>query len=347
MNIILKEIIEKRNNRKMEIKTKNCLVTGAAGFIGSNFTNYMAKKYVSVRFVVLDILDYCSSLENLEKLPNIEIVVGDIANSELVGYILRKFKIDSVVHFAAQSHVDNSFYNSIPFTKTNVLGTHILLETIRLYHEDTHMIQKIIHVSSDEVYGETKDNIAKTESSAFDPTSMYAASKAAVEMFVKAYYHSFKMPVIIARGNNCFGPQQYPEKVIPKFICQLLNNEKITIQGQGTAQRNFIHVDDTCTAFETILLKGEIGEIYNISADHSNEFTVMQLANILINMIKPGQKISDHIEYIEDRKFNDARYYICSEKLEKLGWKPFRINFKEELIQLIDWYKINKIRYNF
>ena len=326
---------------------KNVLITGGCGFIGSNFTNYMANKYSDVRFIILDILDYCASLKNLEDLSNIEVIIGDIGNNELVAYILRKFKIDTVIHFAAQSHVDNSFFNSIPFTKTNVLGTHILLETVKVYHDETKNLKKLIHVSTDEVYGEITDNIARNEMAAFNPSSSYAASKAAAEMFVNAYYHSFKLPVLIARSNNCFGPQQYPEKIVPRFICQLLDDEKITIHGQGTARRNFIHVDDTCTAFETILLKGEIGEIYNISADHSNEFTVMQVAQMLVDIIKPGDKLEDHITYVEDRKFNDCRYYISSEKLEKLGWKPVKTDFTKELKELVNWYIDEKDRYDY
>jgi len=326
---------------------KNCLLTGAAGFIGSNFANYMSNKYPEVRFVVLDILEYCASLENLEKLPNIEIVIGDIGNNELVAYILRKFEIDTVVHLAAQSHVDNSFFNSISFTKNNVLGTHILLETVRVYRDETNRLKKFIHVSTDEIYGEVADNIERNEKSLPNASNPYAASKLCAEAIVQSYYHSYKLPICITRGNNVFGINQYPEKIIPRFICQLLNNEKLTVQGNGSARRNFIHVDDTCTAFETILLKGEIGEIYNISADHKNEFNVMQIAEMLVSLIKPNEDFNKFITYVEDRKFNDCRYYISSEKLEKLGWKPVKTDFTKELKELIEWYKNNKSRYGF
>ncbi|AYV77123.1 MAG: GDP-mannose 4,6 dehydratase [Barrevirus sp.] len=326
---------------------KNIFVTGAAGFIGSNFVCYMANKYPDCRFIVLDILDYCASLDNLEKLPNIDIVIGDISDNELVAHTLRTFEIDTIVHFAAHSHVDNSFFNSIPFTKTNVLGTHILLETVRVYRDETNRLQKFVQISTDEVYGQVDDNIARNELSAFNPSSVYASSKAAAEMYINAYYHSFKLPVIIARSNNCYGECQYPEKVVPKFICQLLNGEKLTIHGLGTSQRNFIHVSDTCKAVETILLQGEIGEIYNISAPLNNEFTVMEVASLLVSLIYPGDPLEDHITYVEDRKFNDCRYYISSEKLEKLGWKPVKTDFTKEVKELIEWYKINKGRYGF
>jgi UDP-glucose 4,6-dehydratase len=326
---------------------KNILCTGACGFIGSNFVSYMANKYTDCRFIVLDILDYCASLENVPKLPNIEIVVGDIGNNELVAYILRKFEIDTIVHFAAQSHVDHSFFNSIPFTKTNVLGTHILLETVRIYHDETKRLQRFISVSTDEVYGEVSDDVAKKETDMLHSSNPYAASKQNAETLAQAYIQSYKLPIIITRGNNVYGINQYPEKVIPKFICQLLNGEKLTIQGSGMTRRNFIHVNDTCKAFETILLKGVIGEIYNISGHSQNEYTVMEVASLLVELICPGESLEDHITYVEDRKFNDCRYYISSEKLEKLDWKPEKTDFTEEIKELIEWYKANKGRYGF
>jgi len=326
---------------------KNFLITGALGFIGSNFVNYMSLKYPHAMFVVLDKKDYCSSVENINKqsLHNTDIIIGDIRNKELISYILTKYEIDTIIHFAAQSHVDNSFFNSIEFTENNVLGTHLLLETTRLYHEQTHKLEKFIHVSTDEVYGEVTDNDARIETSVLDPTNPYAASKAAAEFFVKSYYYSYKLPIIITRGNNVYGINQYPEKVIPKFICKLLDNEKLTIQGSGRNKRNFIHVDDVATAFETILLKGEIGQIYNISSDDNNEYSVLELATILINIFHPDEKIDNYVEYIEDRKFNDSRYFISSEKLEKLGWIPHKTDFIQNLKELISWYKNNRLRF--
>lgn len=334
---------------------KNFLITGALGFIASNFVNYMSLKYPHAKFIILDKKDYCSSLENINKqcLHNTEIIIGDIANKELVLYILKKFGIDTIVHFAAQSHVDNSFFNSIEFTVNNVLGTHLLLETSRIYNDETHKIEKFIHVSTDEVYGQVIDNSARIENSLLDPTNPYAASKAAAEFFVKSYYYSYKFPIIITRGNNVYGPNQYPEKVIPKFICQLLDGEKLTIQGTGSSLRNFIHVDDVSTAFETILLKGEIGQIYNISSDHNNEYSIKELAKILIKLFHPNTNIDDeneldkYITHIEDRKFNDARYFISSERLYGLGWKPQKTDFNSNLKDLVDWYKQNKSRYNY
>lgn len=330
---------------------KNLLVTGALGFIGSNFINYMSLKYPHMHFTVLDKKDYCSSVENINKqsLHNTDIIIGDIANKELVLYLLTKNNIDTVIHFAAQTHVDNSFFNSIEFTKTNVLGTHILLETIRIYHENTNSIEKFIHVSTDEVYGEVNDNIPRDENSPLECTSPYSASKAAAEFIVKSYYHSYKLPIIITRGNNVYGPNQFPEKVIPRFICKLIDGEKLPIQGKGTSRRNFIHAHDTCTAFETILLKGSIGETYNISASHDNEFSVLEIAKMLIELFHKQKidDVTDYVEFIEDRNFNDSRYFISSDKLETLGWKIEKNNFIETLEELIEWYKNNKDKYNY
>lgn len=334
---------------------RNFLVTGALGFIASNFVNYMSLKYTHIKIIILDKKDYCSSIENINKQShhNTEIIIGDIQNNELIYYILNKFEIDTILHFAAQSHVDNSFYNSIEFTKNNVLGTHILLETVRLYHEKTNRLEKFIHVSTDEVYGEVKDNIARNETSILNASNPYAASKIGAEAFAKSYYYSYKLPIIITRGNNVYGMNQYPEKIIPKFICQLLDGEKLTIHGQGLSKRNFIHIDDVVSAFEIIVLKGEIGEIYNIGSDHKNEFSVIEVSKILIGLINGDinmdnqDELNKYLMYVEDRKFNDFRYFISSEKLEKLGWKPQKINFQQNLKELIEWYRINKNRYNY
>jgi len=340
---------------------KNFLITGALGFIASNFVNYMSVAYPDCKFIILDKKDYCSSLANIETvLGNTEIIIGDIRNHELITYILNNFAIDTIIHFAAQSHVDNSFFNSISFTKNNVLGTHVLLESARIYHEQTNKLEKFIHVSTDEVYGEVIDNQARMETAILDPTNPYAASKAAAEFFVKSYYYSYKLPIIITRGNNVYGHNQYPEKIIPKFIVKLLNGEKLTIQGAGTSRRNFIHVDDVTSAFETILLKGQIGEIYNISASHDNEFTVLDVAKRLIGLFynkvdnldnldsvasDDPAVLSKYLEYVEDRKFNDARYFISSDKLEALGWKPVKTDFDANLLELIEWYRQNKNRF--
>jgi len=330
---------------------KNFLITGALGFIGSNFVNYFSIKYPHVRIVILDKKDYCGRYDNINKqsLHNTDIIIGDICNQELVMHILEKYNIDTILHFAAQTHVDNSFFNSITFTQNNVLGTHILLECAKIYHDNTKNLEKFIHVSTDEVYGQVTNNTMKIEESLLDPTNPYAASKTAAEFYVKSYFHSYKLPIIITRGNNVYGINQFPEKVIPKFICQLLQNKKITIHGDGSSLRDFIHVGDVCTAFETILLKGKIGEIYNIGSSHTSEYCVNELAKILVREFYSGieeEHIADKIIHVEDRKFNDYRYYINSDKLGSLGWKTEKTNFLENIRELIAWYKDNIYKYD-
>ncbi len=326
---------------------KNFLITGALGFIGSNVANYLSLKYPHIRIIILDKMSYCSSEHNIDKisLHNIKIVIGDISNKELVTYLLNEYNIDHIIHFAASSHVANSFYNSIEFTMNNVLGTHYLLEATRIYNEKTNNIEKFIHISTDEVYGEVTDDIMRKETSILDPTNPYAATKAAAEFMVKSYYYSYNLPVIITRANNVYGINQFPEKIIPKFICQMLNGEKITIEGTGISKRNFIHVDDISTAMETILLKGKIGEIYNICAPDNCEYTVMEIATTIIQLFNKGD-IGDNIVFVEDRKFNDCRYYIDSEKLKNLGWVATHTNFVDNLKELIIWYGKYKNRYN-
>lgn len=323
------------------------LVTGALGFIGSNFVNYFAGKYPNISIIILDKKDYCSSTQNVHAKDNIEVIIGNILDSKLVADILEKNSIDTVVHFAAQSHVDNSFCNSIAFTENNILGTHLLLETTRIYHERTGNLKMFIHVSTDEVYGEVLDDSVRTETSTLDPTNPYAASKAGAEFMAKSYYYSYKLPIIITRANNVYGINQYPEKVIPKFICQLLNGEKITLHGSGSARRNFVHTDDVSTAYETILLHGKIGEIYNISAAENHEYSMLELAHVLIDLFGKSDEKDQIITFVEDRKFNDVRYFTNSDKLKDLGWVPKKLNFVDNLNDLIVWYKDNKCRFDF
>jgi UDP-glucose 4,6-dehydratase len=261
------------------------------------------------------------------------LVEGNINSADLVKHILQYYQIDHVIHFAAQSHVQTSFDDSLQFTSDNIVGTHVLLECCRKYGK----IKKFIHVSTDEVYGESMNSIDenhKTEHSILCPTNPYAATKAGAELIAQSYHHSYKMPIIITRGNNVFGPNQYPEKLIPKFIKLLKENKKVTIQGKGTAVRAFLHSYDTSTAFETILLGGKIGEIYNIGCDEGMEYSVMEVAEILIKMIKHTDQTDQWIEYIKDRPFNDQRYYISNQKLKDLGWN-IKYNLMDGLKQLI------------
>jgi dTDP-glucose 4,6-dehydratase len=300
----------------------NLLITGGCGFIGSNFINYYFPKQKFNILVNLDAMYYNANEKNVDTsiIQNDKYVLikGNLNDISLIN-ILKKYHITHIIHFAAQSHVQNSFYNSLMYTNDNILGTHNLLESCRIYGH----IKKFIHVSTDEVYGESINNINekhKTEHSILCPTNPYAGTKAGAELIAQSYAHSFKLPIIITRGNNVFGPNQYPEKIIPLFIKLLKEDKKVTIHGKGTAVRAFLHSYDTSIAFELILEKGQIGEIYNIGCNEGMEYSVMDIARILIKMIKHTDNVDDWIEYIEDRPFNDQRYYISNEKLKKLGW---------------------------
>jgi UDP-glucose 4,6-dehydratase len=315
----------------------NLLVTGGCGFIGSNFINYIFNKNKNINIINIDALYYCASEENvLSEIRNsirYTFVKGNLVSDDLVNFVLNEYKIDNVIHFAAQSHVDNSFSNSLQYTKDNILATHTLLECCRKYNK----LSKFIHVSTDEVYGESmlEDN-KKTEESILCPTNPYAATKAGAELIAQSYYHSFKMPIIITRGNNVYGINQYPEKLIPRFIMLLKENNKVTIQGDGSNVRAFLHVNDVCSAFELILEKGKIGEIYNIGSDINSEYSVLEIAKLLISLIKKDNSndINDYITYIEDRPFNDKRYYISNQKLKDLGW-IINVKFMDGIKELI------------
>ena len=352
------------------------LVTGGCGFIGSHFINHIYYK-TNYNIINFDAMYYCASETNVQQEirddnKRYKLIKGNLCSYDLVNHVINDYKIGYVIHFAAQSHVQNSFEDSLQYTKDNILGTHTLLETCRKYRK----IKKFIHVSTDEVYGEsmlptqctkneqtidnglcptqctknvqtienglcptqctkneqTIENIElrvssntlgedkKTEESILCPTNPYAATKAGAELIAQSYYHSFKLPIIITRGNNVYGPNQYPEKLIPRFIKLLNENNNVTIQGDGSNIRAFLHVSDVVNAFEIILEKGEIGEIYNIGSDEEQEYTVMDVAKLLIRKIKNDDDYSQYITYIDDRPFNDKRYYISNEKIKNLGW---------------------------
>lgn len=316
--------------------TTNLLVTGGCGFIGSHFINHMFATYDRINIINIDAMYYCANELNI----NIEVrqsyrykfVKGNIICQDLINHILNTYQINYVVHFAAQSHVQNSFSDALQYTQDNILGTHTLLECCRRYGK----IKRFIHVSTDEVYGESlMNNIEqhKTENSILCPTNPYAGTKAGAELIAQTYYHSFKMPIIITRGNNVYGPNQYPEKLIPRFIKLLKENKKVTIQGNGSVLRAFLHVSDTANAFDIVLNRGLIGQIYNIGCDEHMEYSVMDVAKLLIKLIKNTENYNEWIEYIEDRPFNDARYYISNQKLKDLGWN-IKIKFIDGLREL-------------
>ena len=319
----------------------NLLVTGCCGFIGSNFVNYYFKENSSVNIINLDAMYYCASENNVDehirKSDRYKLIKGNLCSFELISSTLERYNIDTVIHFAAQSHVQNSFDDALQYTNDNVVGTHTLLEACRKYEK----IQRFIHISTDEVYGESmisENEEKKTEGSVLCPTNPYAATKAAAELIAKSYYHSFKMPIIITRGNNVYGPNQYPEKLIPIFIQQLLKGNQVTIQGDGSNVRAFLHVSDVCSALKLVLENGKIGEIYNIGSDDHHEYTVSQVAHILIEKIIGTKDYDKWISYIQDRPFNDKRYYISNQKVKDLGW-TIETDFNNGIDELIEKMK--------
>lgn len=311
---------------------KNILVTGGCGFIGSNFINYFLSKNdenSDIKIFNIDCLNYCASKDNVKYFSNYKFIEGDITDKSLISFILEEYKIDTIIHFAAQSHVDSSFDSSLQYTKDNILGTHVLLECSKKYNK----LQKFIHFSTDEVYGQVDINHSGcNEYSILNPTNPYAATKAAAEFLVTAYNHSFKIPYIIIRCNNVYGPNQYKEKLIPKFIDLLKTNQKCTIHGNGETRRNFIHSYDVATAIDTILNSSTINEIINIGT--KNEYSVLEIATLLIKLIKNDKNIDTYLEYIQDRPFNDFRYSVNNNKLLNLGWQE-TINFEDGIKQLI------------
>jgi len=295
----------------------NALVTGGCGFIASNFINTMHTRYPDITFVNIDKLDYCSNIENVNQGSSI-FIEGTLCDPDFIERIVTRYKFDYVFHFAAQSHVDNSFVDPISFTMDNAYGTHVLVETCRKHIPDV----EFIHFSTDEVYGESvTDEPFTEERGVLKPTNPYSASKAAAEMIVRSYIESFNMNIKVIRCNNVYGPNQYPEKLIPKFKRLLRNGEKCTIHGKRSSEikRAFMHVEDVVDAVDIVWKKGTTGEIYNIASD--DELSVMDVTQMIIRNLKGTDNYDKWITYVEDRPFNDSRYYICSKKLKSLGWK--------------------------
>jgi len=308
----------------------NVMVTGGCGFIASNFLNIMKKRYPETHIINVDKLDYCSNVENVE--PGVATFVkGNVGNAELMEHLIEKYSFDAVFHFAAQSHVDNSFENALSFTMDNTHATHVLIEACRRHIPNV----EFIHFSTDEVYGESKNDIPFTEEEGvLRPTNPYSASKAAAEMIVRSYIESFGMNVKVIRCNNVYGPNQYPEKLIPKFKRLLKEGKKCTIHGKNCAniKRSFIHVEDVVDAVEVVWKKGTVGDIYNIASD--DELTVMEVSHLIIETIYPDVTDYDKwVGYVDDRPFNDKRYYICANKLKALGWRQKKT--REDLIEFL------------
>ncbi|CAN6443599.1 unnamed protein product [Victoria cruziana] len=313
---------------------KKILITGAAGFVASHLCNRLIRNYPQYKIVVLDKLDYSSNLNNLNpsrSSPNFKFVKGDISSADLVNFLLITEGIDTIMHFAAQTHVDNSFGNSFEFTKNNVYGTHVLLEACKV----TGQIRRFIHVSTDEVYGESdEDAVAGNhEASRLLPTNPYSATKAGAEMLVMAYGRSYGLPVITTRGNNVYGPNQFPEKLIPKFILLAMARKQLPIHGDGSNVRSYLYCEDVAEAFEVILHKGEVGHVYNVGT--KKERRVVDVAKDICRMLSFDPEKA--IRLVENRPFNDKRYFVDDKKLKNLGWSV-RTSWEEGLRKTIEWY---------
>ncbi|XWW93496.1 hypothetical protein V2A60_001429 [Cordyceps javanica] len=328
---------------------RNIMVTGGAGFIASWVVRHLSITYPDAyNIICFDKLDYCSSTNNtaiLADRPNFTTFVGDLTHPDDVLNCLEKYNIDTVMHFAAQSHVDLSFGNSYSFTETNVFGTHVLLESAKKVG-----IRRFIHVSTDEVYGEVKggeDDLP--EASILAPTNPYSASKAAAEMMVQSYQASFKLPCIIVRSNNVYGPHQYPEKIISKFACLLNRRQPVVLHGDGSPVRRYLYAGDAADAFDTILHKGQIGQIYNVGScdEVSNLNLCVKLLSVMgmvdncstdlgATMKQPAFR--KWVKYTHDRPFNDCRYAVDGSKLRRLGWDQ-RTRLDEGLRITVDWYQ--------
>lgn len=306
-------------------------VTGGAGFIGSNFIRYVLNKYEDYKVINLDKLTYAGNLENLRDIthnPNYKFIKGDICNTKLVNSLLKD--VDYVINFAAETHVDKSIKDNISFIKTNVEGTYILLDSARKNN-----IKKFIQISTDEVYGSIEEGKFK-ETDTLMCRNPYSASKAGGDRLAYSFFVTYKLPIIITRSSNNFGPYQHPEKLIPLFITNLLENKKVPLYGDGLNIRDWLYVIDNCKAIDFILHNGKNGEIYNIGGE--NEKTNMEITKFILNELN---KDETYIQYVKDRLGHDRRYSLDCTKLNNLGWSP-KFKFKEALKKTINWFKINK-----
>jgi dTDP-glucose 4,6-dehydratase len=309
------------------------VITGAAGFIGSHVYDFFRKKFPNAEIVIFDKMTYAADIRNISSVVQSKkdsLVIGDLIDFSKCLKVTKNS--DLVINLAAESHVDNSFGNSLIFTKTNTLGTHTLIEACKI-----NKVKKIIHVSTDEVYGENTSDIFKEESPLL-PTNPYSAAKAGAEMIVKSYYKSFNLPIIVVRANNIFGTRQYPEKIIPKFILRSFKKLPLKLHGDGSNLRHYLSTSDFSRALGLLAREGVFGEVYNIASDI--ELTNYEMANLIVSSFDEDIEI----QYTADRPFNDSRYAVDDSKLRSLGWSP-EDSVIEMMPNIIDWYGKNIYRY--
>ena len=327
---------------------KNILVTGGAGFIGSNFVRYMLNKYRNYNIINYDKLTYAGNIRNLvgvDKYKNYKFIKADICDYKKLDDTFKSEKIDSVIHFAAESHVDKSILDPFSFVKTNVLGTLNLLEVSRKNWKNDYKGKLFHHISTDEVFGSAEDGLFFNEKTPYDPHSPYSASKASSDHFVRAYFDTYDLPVKISNCSNNYGPFQFPEKFIPLIIYNIINKKELPIYGDGQNIRDWIHVYDHADALDLIFHKGLIGETYLVGAnDQRKNIEIVNIitdfADLLLQRENGSSK--DLIRFVEDRPGHDKRYAIDTEKIySQLGWKP-KINLKNGIKKTIEWYIENK-----
>ncbi len=333
----------------MENFKRNILITGGAGFIGSHLVRLFVNKYPEYQIVNLDALTYAGNLFNLsdiESFPNYQFVKGDICDTELLDEIFEKFKIDSVLHCAAESHVDRSISDPLTFVRTNLLGTTALLSTAKKYWQQSqHSSHRFHHISTDEVYGSLGAEGFFTERTPYDPRSPYSASKAGSDHLVRAFGHTYGMDIVITNCSNNYGPYQFPEKLIPLCIHNAVNNKELPVYGEGINIRDWLYVEDHVEALELVFHSGKKGETYNIGGE--NEWKNIDLVHLLCDLVdaKTNKKpfsSRELIRFVKDRAGHDYRYAIDAGKIkDELGWSP-KYRFEEGLSKTIDWYLENE-----
>lgn len=314
-----------------DIQGKILLVTGGAGFIGSNFIRYMLDCHLECRIVNIDKLTYAGNLDNLKDIqddPRYEFIQGDIRDKKLIREVYKK--VHGVVHLAAETHVDRSIMDAGEFVLTDVFGSFVLFDAIR--HAD---IEFFIHVSTDEVYG-SRDQGFFSESDPLNPSSPYAASKAGADRLAYSYTVTYGLPIIIIRPSNNYGPYQYPEKFIPLFVTNALEGKPLPLYGKGTNVRDWLYVEDHCRALEAVMQKGKLGEVYNIGAN--NEVKNIDVAKKIVDLLEKPESL---IQSVDDRLGHDKRYALDCGKIRSLGWKP-EMDFEEALTGTVRWYRENQ-----
>lgn len=329
---------------------KKLLVTGAAGFIGSNFVHYFSKRYPEVEIRIYDKITYAGNMENFKEsdgsgeLPFL--YKKDICTYEDFLFALNDFKPDHVVAFAAETHVDNSISSPQEFLETNILGTEVILRAINIFRKNN-TFGKLVHISTDEVYGSLPGNEESNEDHAFKANSPYSASKASGDMLCRAYFKTYETPVTVIRGSNCYGPRQYPEKFIPRSLTNLMAGQPIGVYGSGLNIREWIFTEDFCSGVEAVLLKGKLGEAYNLGGGQNNRVTNLDIVEQLLNLVDPdvlacfGTK-EDAVKFVTDRAGHDMRYALNTNKIKnELGWSP-SYGLAEGLKKTVAWYQENK-----